>query len=66
MYSLKLTCKLINVDILNKKKCDEKKKMSTDFLCLSHDFIVNLYAGLVTGSRLATCVFFILQLAFRC
>ena len=28
------------------------------FLCLLHDFIVNLDAGLVTGSRLAPCVFF--------
>ena len=36
------------------------------FLRLLHDFIVNLNAGLVTGSRLAPCVIFILYLTFRC
>ena len=32
----------------------------TDFLRLLHDFIVNFNAGLLTGSRLAPCVIFIL------
>ena len=36
-----------------------------DFLCLSHDLIVSLDAGLATGLRLAPCVFFILCFAFR-